>query len=482
MNATKITELVFIPSPGMGHLVPAVEMSKLLIAREEQLSINVLIMNMNLDPNLNPYIQSLSSNTNFSSSRLKFIQLPRDESALQLLNNSTFFSGVIDSHKPQVRQVAAQILQSETATLSGLVIDMMCTTMIDVANECGLPTYVFYTTSAAMLGLHLHMQSLQDDFNIDITNYNNDPESELSVPTYFNPFATKCLPSIFLDKDGGSTMFLDIAKRYQETKGILVNTFLEFEAHALKSLSLDGKIPPVYPVGPLLNLNSGVGDNEDLSDHEIIKWLDEQTPSSVVFLCFGTSGSFNEEQVKEIANALEERGCRFLWSLRKPPPKDSWYPSDYKNLEDVLPEGFLQRTKGIGMVIGWAPQGVILSHGAVGGFVSHCGWNSILESIWFGVPIATWPMYSEQQANAFQLVKDLGMAMDIKMDYNISGNKTDIIKAEKIKSAIRQLMEPENEIRMKVKDMKEKSRLALKEGGSSYTSVGRFIEQVMGNN
>lgn len=482
MSEIKNKELVIIPSPGMGHLVPALEMAKLLIAREEQLSITVLVMKMNLDSNLNPYIQSLSSNANCTSSRLKFIHLPRDESALKLLNINTFFSGFIDSHKPQVRHVVAQIQQSKTATVSGFVVDMMCTTMIDVANEFGGPTYVFYTTSAAMLGLHFHMQSLRDDFSTDVTNYKDDPESEIAVPSYFNPFPAKCLPFIFLDKEGGTTMFLDISKRYRETRGILVNTFQELETHAIKSLSLDEKIPPIYPVGPLLNLNSGVGDKEESSHQEIIKWLDGQTPSSVVFLCFGSSGSFNEEQVKEIAQALEGSGYRFLWSLRKPPPKDSWYPSDYENHEDVLPQGFLQRTKGTGKVMGWAPQAVILSHYAVGGFVSHCGWNSILESIWFGVPMATWPMYSEQQANAFQLVKDLGMAVDIKMDYKISGNKTDVIKAEEIEKAIRQLMDPENGIRMKVKDMKEKSRLALKEGGSSYTSVGRFIEQVMGNN
>ncbi|MCE2055668.1 hypothetical protein HAX54_043136 [Datura stramonium] len=482
MSEIKNQELVIIPSPGMGHLVPAVEMAKLLIARQQQLSITVLVMKMNLDSNLNPYIQSLSSNANCSSSRLKFIHLPRDESALQLLNSNTFFSGFIDSHKPQVRHVVDQIQQSETARPSGFVVDMMCTTMIDVANEFGLPTYVFYTTSAAMLGLHFHMQSLRDDFNMDITNFKDDPALEFSVPSYFNPFPVKCLPLVFLDKEGGSTMFLDISKRYRETRGILVNTFQELETHAMKSLFLDEKIPPIYPVGPLLNLNSGVDDKVESSRQEIIKWLDGQTPSSVVFLCFGSSGSFKEEQVKEIARALEDSGCPFLWSLRKPPPKDSWYPSDYENPEDVLPEGFLQRTKGIGMVIGWAPQAVILSHSAVGGFVSHCGWNSVLESIWFGVPTATWPMYSEQQANAFQLVKDLGMAVDIKMDYKIQGSNTDVIKAEEIKKAIRQLIEPENGIRKKVKHMKEESRLALKEGGSSYTSVGRFIEQVMGNN
>ncbi|KAF3656666.1 putative UDP-glucose flavonoid 3-O-glucosyltransferase 3-like [Capsicum annuum] len=438
MSEIKKAELVIIPSPGMGHLVPAIEMAKLLITRDDQLSVTVLIMNMNLDSNLNPYIQSLSSNANCTSSKLKFILLPRDESTLQLLNSKTFFSGFIDSHKPQVRQVVAQIQQ--TATLSGFVVDMMCTTMIDVANEFGVPTYVFYTTSAAVLGLHFHMQSLRDDFNTDVTNYKDDPESELSVPSYLNPFPAKCLPFILLDKEGGSTMFLDISKRYRETRGILVNTLQELETHAMKSLSLDEKIPPVNPVGPVLNLNSCVGNKEESSRGEIIKW--------------------------------------FLWSLRKPPPKDSWYPSDYENPEDALPEGFLERTKRIGKVIGWAPQSVILSHPSVGGFVSHCGWNSVLESIWFGVPMATWPMYSELQANAFQLVKDLGMAVDIKMDYNIRGSNTYVIKAEDIEKAIRQLMDPENEIRTKVKDMKEKSRLALEEGGSSYTSVDVLLSRL----
>lgn len=92
--------------------------------------------------------------------------------------------------------------------------------------------------------------------------------------------------------------------------------------------------------------------------------------------------------------------------------------------------------------------------------------------------MATWPMYSELQANAFQLVKDLGMAVDIKMDYNIRGSNTYVIKAEDIEKAIRQLMDPENEIRTKVKDMKEKSRLALEEGGSSYTSVDVLLSRL----
>lgn len=222
--------------------------------------------------------------------------------------------------------------------------------MIDVANEFGLPAYVFYTCGAAPLGLQFHLQSLRDEFGIDVTNYNDDPEAELSVSTYSNPFPAKCLPDVALDKEGGSIMFLDLTRRFRETKGILINTFLELDSHAINSLSRDKSIPLVYPVGPMLNLNNVQGDNLSSSDRNIIKWLDDQPPSSVVFLCFGSRGSFTIEQVKEITYALENSGCRFLWTLRKPPQKDARLTGDYENFEEVLPEGFLQRTQGIGKV------------------------------------------------------------------------------------------------------------------------------------
>ncbi|XP_006353724.1 UDP-glucose flavonoid 3-O-glucosyltransferase 6-like [Solanum tuberosum] len=480
-SVNKKTELVFIPVPGMGHLVPTLEMAKVLIARDEHLVITVLVIKLPSDNMLSSYIESVSTNPNYNS-QMKFIELPQYESILQSITNTTFIT-FLSSQKPQVRNSVIEILNSGSNRLAGLVIDMMCTAMIDVANEFGLPTYVFYTSGAAMLGLQLHLQTLRDDFNQDVTEYKDDPEAELSVTTYGNPFPAKCLPSIAFDKDGGSTMYLDLSKRLREAKAILVNTFSEFESHAVKSLSLDEKIPLVYPVGPLLNLDNDHGNNQDSSQHQtIINWLDDQPDSSVVYLCFGSLGSFNEEQIKEIAYALEKSGCRFLWSLKKPLAKDTFFPAAYDNPEDVLPEGFLQRTEAIGKVIGWAPQVAILSHDAVGGFVSHCGWNLTLESIWFGVPLATWPIYSEQQANAFQLVKDLEIAVEIKMDYrkDLRGTESNVIvKAEEIEKAIKQLIDPENEIRLKVKDMKEKSRLALKECGSSYNSVGHFIEQVM---
>ncbi|XP_031252428.1 anthocyanidin 3-O-glucosyltransferase 2-like [Pistacia vera] len=193
-------------------------------------------------------------------------------------------------------------------------------------------------------------------------------------------------------------------------------------------------------------------------------------------------GSFRKEQVKEIALGLKQSGVRFLWSLRKPPPKDklenpSYYKSD--DLQEILPNGFLEKTKKVGLVCGWAPQKAVLAHKSVGAFVSHCGWNSILESLWFGVPIVTWPMYAEQQLNAFQLVKDLGLAVGLKLDYRII--KGEVVVADEIARAIKCVMESDNEVRKRVKEKSEKSRLAVMDGGSSYAAFGGLIDNISRN-
>lgn len=110
-------------------------------------------------------------------------------------------------------------------------------------------------------------------------------------------------------------------------------------------------------------------------------------------------------------------------------------PVEYTNFSEILPDGFLERTQNRGLVCGWAAQAEVLAHEAVGGSVSHCGWNSILESLWNGVPIATWPIYAEQQSNAFQLVKELELAVELTLDYRITSSDK-LVMADAIEKAI----------------------------------------------
>nr|ANW09828.1 UDP-glycosyltransferase 16 [Carthamus tinctorius] len=394
----------------------------------------------------------------------------------------TSFDEFINRHCKYVRNVVADMMSQPGSgrVVAGFVIDMFCTGMIDVANEFNIPTYVFFTSNAAFLGFQMHMLSLRDDRDRDLAE-STDSDATIPVPSFVNPVPTKVFPSMV--KSEGLDFVTRIVGKMREAKAIVVNTFLELETHAIESLSCDSSGPFVYPVGPLLNLEDGAGKQ---LDDEVKRWLDGQPPSSVVFLCFGSMGSFEEVQVKEIAYALERSGHRFLWSLRRPPLAEKGFgnPSDYEDPRVVLPEGFMDRTVGIGKVIGWAPQVALLAHRAIGGFVSHCGWNSVLESLWFGVPIAAWPMYAEQQLNAFAMVVELGLAVEIKMDYkkDMFNPKAEIelVTADEIEGGIRRLMADET-IRTRAKEMSEKSRAAVAEGGSSYASVGSLIEDFMRN-
>ncbi|KAJ0770054.1 putative flavonol 3-O-glucosyltransferase [Helianthus annuus] len=289
--------------------------------------------------------------------------------------------------------------------------------MIDVANEYNLPTYVYFTSNAAFLGFKLHFETLFVDPKQDHIELANS-EGEIVIPTFVNPVPMKVFPEVYRKQEGLDFLISAIG-RMRKAKGILINTFLELETHAINSFS-GTNFPPVYPVGPILNLD-GIGGQPD--DTDVFRWLQSLPPSSVVLLCFGSNGGFDEPQAKEIARGLEQSGHRFVWSMRRlPPPEQSLklLTDDFDDPRGVLLDGFLERTSGIGKVIGWAPQVSLLAHEEVGGFVSHSGWNSMLESLWFGVPTATLPMLWEQQMNAFEMVVELGLAVDLKLDYKIN--------------------------------------------------------------
>ncbi|EOA12094.1 hypothetical protein CARUB_v100165190mg, partial [Capsella rubella] len=149
----------------------------------------------------------------------------------------------------------------------------------------------------------------------------------------------------------------------------------------------------------------------------------------------------------------------------------------------VLPNGFLDRTAETGKIISWAPQVDVLNSPAIGAFVTHCGWNSILESLWFGVPMAAWPIYAEQQFNAFHMVEELGLAAEVRKEYrrdNMLG-ESKIVTAEEIERGIKCAMEQDSKMRKRVMEMKDKLHVALLDGGSSKCALKKFVQDVVEN-
>ncbi|CAN1145282.1 UDP-glycosyltransferase 71A15 [Linum perenne] len=456
-----------------------VELANHLVRRYPTLSVTICIMKM-------PF-KSISfefTTKKDDTGRIKFIDL--DPPTMDPnIPPSKRFSSFLEGHGPQIKDIVAGLVaashESRSAPrLAGIVLDMFCTSFMADAKELGVPSYVFYTCGATFLGLMFQIQALYDQGRFDPVQI-KDSDTELEIPSLKSPLPAKLLPSAVVQSEWLPNLVGHTRRAREDAKGILVNTFQDFESYAIGSLNAEshavdslsnGETPPVYPIGPILNLKGEDTSQSSSATNDVIQWLDDKPECSVVFLCFGSMGAFGGEQVKEIASALEQSGHRFLWSLRR--RSDAWVsPTDYEDFNEVLPEGFLDRTEGVGKVIGWAPQTAVLGHKAIGGFVSHCGWNSTLESLWFGVPMATWPMYAEQQMNGFLVVKELGIGTEIKMDYRVESGE--IVKAEEIERGIRNLMDKNCGLKNKMDEFSEKMKQALGDSGSSSSSIAQFI-------
>lgn len=202
-------------------------------------------------------------------------------------------------------------------------------------------------------------------------------------------------------KDGASG--ISVAERYYLTLErctvVAMRSSLEWEPEFLPLVApLVGK--PVVPLGllpPSHDGGRGAGATAN-GEHAAVRWLDAQPPSSVVYVALGSEVPLRVEQLRELALGLELAGTRFLWALRKPGGGGVLLPDD---ADDVLPAGFQERTRGRGLVTtGWVPQTSILAHAAVGGFLTHCGQNSLIEGLLYGHPLVMLPNLWDQGPNA----------------------------------------------------------------------------------
>ncbi|KAJ0814557.1 putative hydroquinone glucosyltransferase [Helianthus annuus] len=231
--------------------------------------------------------------------------------------------------------------------------------------------------------------------------------------------------------------------------------------------------PPVYPVGPLIQSGS-IESNKDVNESSCLRWLDGQPCGFVLYICFGSGGTLSSEQVTELAMGLELSEQRFIWVVRTPNDIADATFFDCHGHEgsfDFLPKTFLEKTKNHGLVVpNWAPQTQILSHRSTGGFVTHCGWNSVLETIVQGVPMIVWPLYAEQKMNALMLAEGLKVAMRAKLNENGIVDRLEIVRVFK------GLFEGDEReaIRIRTQELKEAALSALSNDGYSTKTLDQL--------
>lgn len=459
--------VVLYPAPGMGHIVSMVELGKLILNHGgHQFSITILLTTGWMDiPGVLSYIDSITQSSPSISFR-RFPSIPTQLSPTISPAGVTF--QFISRHAPNARHSLLEI--SATSKIRAFVIDLFCTSALCVGKELQIPTFYFYTSGAAGLAAFLQFPQLLTHEKMN-QSFRDLPTTEfqfLGVP----PIKANQMPEPLLDRDDpGFDDFMNFCSNLPKSNGIIANTFDALEPKAIKSIA-EAETPPTYYIGPLI-----AGENGK-SQHDCLDWLDKQPNRSVIFLCFGSRGAMVPEQLKEIAIGLERSGKRFLWVVKNPPEDEKRKQTEENkidfDLDYLLPEGFLNRVEGRGMVVrAWAPQVAVLNRESIGGFVTHCGWNSVLEAVVTGVPMIAWPLYAEQHLNRNVLVEDMKMAIPVEQregDGFVSG--------EEVEKRVREMMESElgREMRERSWKMKEEAKGAWEKTGSSIKALERLIE------
>ncbi|XP_039001005.1 UDP-glucose flavonoid 3-O-glucosyltransferase 6-like [Hibiscus syriacus] len=196
----KKAELVFIPVPAMGHLVSAIQLAKLLVNLNFNLSIKVLAIKPPRDAKVSAYINSLTADTTAAAtiSRIKFIVLQQSGAEVDVFR---FTGSLVQTHGPLVKEAVASIVEHansvpDSPRLAGFVIDLFLTQLVDLANKFGVPSYAFFTAGAGFLGFQFYTQALHDEQNVDFVEL-KDSDTEFTIPSYVNPVSTKLFPSVY---------------------------------------------------------------------------------------------------------------------------------------------------------------------------------------------------------------------------------------------------------------------------------------------
>ncbi|KAG8381225.1 hypothetical protein BUALT_Bualt06G0100100 [Buddleja alternifolia] len=364
---------------------------------------------------------------------------------------------------------------SNKSKIKAFIIDFFCSPAFEVSTSLNIPTYFYVSCGAFFLCHLLHLPTTVEKYNpLNIGELNEFIEIPGCPPIYSSDFHK----TIHFRHSITYKHYLHTAINMPKSNGIIVNSFDALEIRAKEALSNglcipNAPTPPVYFLGPLVDKNCSRQNGG--VEHECLRWLDSQPSDSVIFLCFGRRGLFSAEQSKEIAIGLENSGHRFLWSVRGPPGKRNLAVDDEADLDELLPEGFLERTKERGFVIkSWAPQKEVLSHDSVAGFVTHCGRSSILEALLFGVPMIGWPLYAEQRMNRVFMVEEMKVALPLE---EAEGG---FVMAAELEKRVRELMDPKivRGIRHRVGELKIAAEAATGKNGSSQAALKKFIKSV----
>ncbi|KAI0502277.1 hypothetical protein KFK09_017224 [Dendrobium nobile] len=483
-----MVHIILIPYMAQGHMIPMADMASLLASSGAVVTFITTPVNA---ARIRPIIDRIEN----SHLPVRFVQLPfpSAEAGLPAGCENVDLISSPGLHKPFMEalsifgeQVKLYLTTKNPTTMpvDCIIFDSKNSWVGAVAESLGIPHIIFYGPScfyilcSHLLKKYQVLKSIEDDYKL------------FKVPGLPEPVEVmKAHVMRLMDRPGWEKVSEEFYKTEKSACCVVMNTFEELEMSGLDKFRKE-IMKEVWPIGPLSLSNKDLdsmamrGKACSIDTRLLLSWLDSKAPNSVMFVSFGSLSRNPISQLVQIGQALESASSSqlsFIWVVKEAERSEE--------VENWLAE-FEERTKGRGMVIrGWAPQAVILGHLAVGGFMTHCGWNSTLEAIAGGVVMATWPRFGDQFVNE-RLVVDvlrIGVAVGAKVPTLFVNEMSEkaLVKGEEVRKVVEKVMqggEEGEERRKRVRELAEKARKAMEEGGSSFENLKRIIQFAKGEN
>ncbi|KAJ4850900.1 hypothetical protein Tsubulata_035646 [Turnera subulata] len=455
---------VLFPFMSKGHTIPQIHLAHLLLRRG-------IAVTFFTTPANRPFIAKSLADTTASIIDLPFPknipEIPPEVESTDKLPSMSLFPkfALATKHMQADFEKALEVLPR----VNFMVSDGFLWWTLESANKFGFPRLVFYgmnvfamCVSRAVVGARLLFGPESDDELITVPQFpwikvtKNDIEPSFRDPEpkglHFE-FNMACL------------------KAGINSYGYLSNSFYQLESTFVDYWNREENRNKVWLVGPLCLADPLRIEHEPHKRPTWIQWLDQKLDhgSPVLYVAFGSQAEISQEQLREIAIGLEKSGVNFLWVTR--------------TKESELGDGFEERVKERGIVVReWVNQREILMHPSVQGFLSHCGWNSAMESICAGVPILAWPMMAEQHLNARMIVEEIKVGVRVE---TCNGSVRGFVKWEGLEKTVKELMEGEvgKMARKNVEDYALKAKKAMEEEtGSSWQTLDTLIGKFCSSN
>ncbi|XP_004296707.1 PREDICTED: crocetin glucosyltransferase 3 [Fragaria vesca subsp. vesca] len=478
MGSDKEQHIVMLPFLAQGHLIPFLALAK-KIQHRTGFTITIATTPLNAQ-----YLRSAQTNTNIHLFELPFHSQdyglpPNTENTENLPFNviGDFFTSSQQLEAP-TRRLVSDITAKEGKPPLCLISDLFFGWAVNVAKSSGTVNIAFSTGgaygTAAYISLwqHLpHRTVSSDDEEFHLPGF---PERCRLTPSHLHQFLRAADGT-----DTWSRYFQPQISLSMKSFGLICNTVEEIEPFGLQVLRNYVKLPVWSVLASNISSKKYSGKKSGISAERCIEWLDSHASDSVVYISFGSQNTITASQMMELAKGLEMSKKPFVWVIRPPVGHDlkgefrpEWLPERFEERMNETRQGLL--------VHNWAPQLDILAHKMTRAFVSHCGWNSVVESLSRGVPIIGWPLAAEQAYNSKMLVEEMGVSVEL-----TRGAKSNVV-AEEVRRVIELVVDESGEggeMRRRAGEIMEKIRGAAGEDGeakgSSVKAIDDFVSQLL---